>query len=141
MDRISWFKTVWLCNGKKVDVLGIRPFSYFLNKVGLKTQKSINIFRQKSVFHNYVLDFKYTLLNILGLFTFFLTAWQSVMDKCCRPNSCRKYESYKLDFCMSTQVLCQVHSIIRFLFFGQSEQKTKKSDVIFRQNADFLYKK
>ena len=60
MDRISWLKTVWLCNGKKVDVLGLRYFFYFLSKVGLKTQKSNNIFRQKSVFHNYYLDFKNT---------------------------------------------------------------------------------
>ena len=43
-----------------------------------------NIFRQKSVFHNYDLDFKYIYLNIFGSFTFFLTAWQSVMGKCCR---------------------------------------------------------
>ena len=35
----------------------------------------------------------------------------------------------------------QVHSIFCFEFLGHFDQKTKKSAVIFRQNADSLYRK
>ena len=34
--------------------------------------------------------------------------------------------------------ICWVHSIFRSSIFGQSDQKSKKSAVIFRQNADFF---
>ena len=43
--------------------------------------------------------------------------------------------------CTSLRDLWRVHSIFRFSFFCQSDQKWKKSAVIFRQNADFFIQK
>jgi hypothetical protein len=48
------------------------------------------------------------------------------------------FQYLNFSFCIKTYLLS---GSFHFLFFGQSDQNTKKSLVILLQNADFLYRK